>query len=655
MRGHYVNKAQASGDIMESPKNETPSGATRSSHVGRTLWRLTICTITVVAIASVLSVIPLRDRPLSAALSFLFAVLIASAFWGFRYAVFVSLFSALAFWWLLPPVGRFVTSDARNVYALVAFLVIGIVTSHLSASARKEALSANRSARELRDLIERIPIMALSVRPDGSTEFSSRRWHDYAGSSEYSTVSGGRESTIHPDDADEHSRKWQAALDSGQRFESEVRHRSASGEYRWFLMRAVPVRDQQGNVLKWYGTLTDIEDRKRTEQALRRSEAYLAEAEKLSHAGSWAFNASRIVYWSEENYRIWGFDPQRAPPDRETVLQRIHPEDRERVYELARNATLEGRDYAVEFRIVLPDGSIRYIHGLGHPILGARGELVEVVGTQLDVTERKRAERERERLRQLQADLAHMNRVTMMGELAASLAHEIKQPLAAAGMNASACMRWLRHEVPDVVEASEAASRVIRDANLAAEIVDRVRSLYQRGTPQRALVDVNEIIREMTKLLQHEAARRAVALRNELAEDLPRVLADRVQVQQVLMNLMLNGIEAMKDAPGELTVRSRRLDDGQVLIAVRDAGVGLPAEHLEQIFESFVTTKTDGTGMGLSISRTIVESHGGRLWASPNVERGATFQFTLPSESADVSRADAGQKVLRVAHDASAV
>jgi len=260
----------------------------------------------------------------------------------------------------------------------------------------------------------------------------------------------------------------------------------------------------------------------------------------------------------------------------------------------------------------------------------ARSETLAFV---LDLTERKRAEEERERLRQAQADLAYMSRVITVGELAASLAHEIKQPIAAAVLNAKTCVRWLKRDSPDVTEACEAASRTVRDATRAADIVDRVRSLYRRSTPQRELVDLNEIIQEMILLLHDEANRYSIPIRAELTPSLPKVTADRVQLQQVLMNLMLNGIEAMKDTGGELTVTSNRSEDGQLLISVSDSGVGFPIEESERIFKAFFTTKPQGTGMGLSISRTIVESHSGRLWASANTGRGATFHFSLPTEA----------------------
>ena len=278
----------------------------------------------------------------------------------------------------------------------------------------------------------------------------------------------------------------------------------------------------------------------------------------------------------------------------------------------------------------MADSSVKYVRAVAHPSTGENPESVVFVGAITDVTEHKRTEEERERLRQLEADLARMNRVSMMGELAASLAHEIKQPIAAALTSADACTRWLRREAPDVTEACEAASAVVAAVTRAAGIIDRVSSLYRRGTPERELVDLNEVIREMTVLLGDTANRSSISIRTELAPGVPRTTADRVQLQQVLMNLMRNAIEAMQDTGGELTVASKRSEDGQILISVSDSGIGLSVDEVERIFEAFFTTKPQGTGMGLSISLRIIASHGGRLWASPNTGRGATFQFTLP-------------------------
>jgi PAS domain S-box-containing protein len=364
-----------------------------------------------------------------------------------------------------------------------------------------------RHEKQLRDVIDTIPALAFSSSPDGKNEWVNRRWVEYSGLSKESSFGSGWQSMIHPDDLEEHVKKWQRSLASGEPFENESRRRSANGEYRWFLSRALPLRDAHGNILKWYGSLTDIEDR-------------------------------------------------------------------------------------------------------------------------------KQAELERERLRRLQADLAHVNRISMMGELTASLSHELKQPITAAITNANTCLRWLKRDQPDVEEAREATMRIVKDGNRAAEIINRLRSFYKKGSPpERELVDVNDVVGEMLVLLRSEANQNSVSMRTELSSDLPKVRADRVQLQQVCLNLMLNAIEAMKDTGGELTIRSGRSDDGQLQISVSDTGMGIPAEQADQIFGAFFTTKPDGSGMGLTISRSIIDSHGGRLWAGANAKRGATFYFTLPSES----------------------
>jgi signal transduction histidine kinase len=252
---------------------------------------------------------------------------------------------------------------------------------------------------------------------------------------------------------------------------------------------------------------------------------------------------------------------------------------------------------------------------------------IELVGAVTDVTERTRSE---EALRQMQDHLAHLNRVSTMGELTASLAHEIKQPIGAAVTNAGACLLLLGHQQPDLGEAREAASEMVKDARRAADIVDRVRLLFQKRSSQLEVADVNEIVGEMVVMLQNEANRHSVTMRTDLAEGLPKVMADRVQLQQALMNLMLNGIEAMRDGSGVLNIKSQLAEDGHLLISVTDSGIGLPAENTGKIFDAFFTTKSQGTGLGLAITRSIIEAHGGRIWATANPERGATFSFTLP-------------------------
>jgi signal transduction histidine kinase/CheY-like chemotaxis protein len=374
-------------------------------------------------------------------------------------------------------------------------------------------------------------------------------------------------------------------------------------------------------------------ERKKAEEALRRSEMYLAEAQRLSRTGSFGWGpVSGKIYWSDETYRIFECEPT-IKPTVQLVLDRTHPDDRMRLRQIIDRASIERREFTAEHRLLMADGTVKYVRAVAHPSTGEDPESFVFVGAVTDITERKRAEEERERLRQLEADLAHINRVSMMGELAASLAHEIKQPIAAAVINAGTCTQWLRRDAPDVTEASEAASAMVAAVTRAGGIIDRVSSLYRRGTPERELVDLNDIVREMSVLLGDTANRNAVSIRTELDPGIPTMIADRVQLQQVLMNLMLNGIEAMQDTGGELTVASKRTEDGRLLISVSDTGIGFSIDEAERIFEAFFTTKPQGTGMGLSISRRIIASHGGHLWASPNTGRGATFQFTLPVEA----------------------
>jgi PAS domain S-box-containing protein len=565
---------------------------------------------------------------------------------------------------------------------------------------------------------------------------------------------------IHPDDRGPIVADLERAMVEGCDVEAHFRVVLPDGSTRYMYGIGHPLVKPSGETGEFVGSVMDVSERKQAEQALRRSESYLAEAQRLSHTGSWAFDARKAIYWSEENFRIWGFDPQFGLPERESVLERIHPEDRARVLESVQNAVREKTDYTVEFRIVLPGGTIRHIHGLGHPVFSASGEVVEIVGSQLDITERKSVEeglrrseaylaeaqklthtgswvwdvakrralhiseewysiygfdpeegmltleqreqrihpddrvgqrqaieraineksdydieyrillpggsvrhlhsvghpvldasgnlvqfigtstditerrQAQEALRQARSDLARISRITTMGELTASVAHEVNQPIAAAVADANTCLRWLTRDQPDLEEAREAASRMAKDATRAADIIRRIRLLFKKGSPQRELVDVNEVVREMVVLLRSEATPYSVSIQTELAE-LPSILADRVQLQQVLMNLMINAVDAMKDVngPRELIIRSQGAEDGQVMVSISDTGVGLPRHQADQIFNAFFTTKTHGTGMGLRISRSIIESHGGRVWAADNSPRGASFCFTLPAKA----------------------
>jgi len=660
-------------------------------------------------------------------------------------------------------------SFLRLVGRVVAFAIDDNFNLRRAEVAQRELQRQNellqRSERELREVIETIPSMAWSAAPDGSADFFNGRWLAYAGLTADQAQGWGWTVAVHPDDLNVLVDYWRKIMVSSQSGEIEARLRRFDGVYRWFLFRATASLDDNGRVVKWYGTNTDIEERKRAEQALRRSEAYLAEAQRLTLTGSCAIDGTsrEILYWSEEMFRLFGFDRQQGLPMWDQWVQRIHPEDRDKFRMAGDRTFLNKVDCDVEFRIVQPDGTVKHIHGIGHPVLSRNGELVQVVGTMVDVTERrgaeeslrrnesylaqaqrlahigswawdatgrnavyvseewcriygfdpkdgmpsweqrlqrvhredrarfqltvdravaeksdyelefrilpphapgryihsvgrpilgssgelvqfvgvsmdvtesKQAEQEHERLRQELANLAHLNRVSTVGELTASLAHEIKQPIGAAVTNADACVRLLNRDQLDVPEAREAALEMAKDARRAAEIIDRVRSLYQKGSSQRETIDVNEVIGQMVVMLQNEANRHSVTIRTDLAEGLPTVMADRVQLQQVLLNLMLNGIEAIRDTSGELSIKSKLGDDSKLLISVTDTGVGLPTKNAGQIFDPFFTTKSQGTGLGLAIAQSIVESHGGRIWATENSDRGATFHFTLPSRLA---------------------
>jgi signal transduction histidine kinase len=371
-----------------------------------------------------------------------------------------------------------------------------------------------------------------------------------------------------------------------------------------------------------------VENLRRRSEALRESEAFLSEAQRLSHTGSFAWHVpSGEISWSDEMFRLFEYDPS-TKPSLDLVLQRIHPVDRPSFQHLTSGPRTEVSVGEDEFRLLMPDGRIKHIRALRTTGSEEYARTSTLVGSVMDVTQRKRAE---EALRQAQADLARVSRVTTMGELTANLAHEVNQPITAAVTNANACLRWLAADTPNLEEARAAARRIVNDGTRAAEIVSRTRQVFEKGAPDREPVDIDNVIRETITLLSGEAVRHAISVRQLLAAGFPEVMGDRIQLQQVVMNLIMNSIEALKEVEGarELVVKSQRSGDDEVLVSVSDSGVGLPPQGPEQLFDTFFTTKPHGTGMGLSISRSIVEAHGGRLWAEPREPRGAVFQFTL--------------------------
>jgi signal transduction histidine kinase len=408
------------------------------------------------------------------------------------------------------------------------------------------------------------------------------------------------------------------------------------GEIRYVRCVGIPVVED-GVFRGFHGTTMDVTEQELLTRELRREQAYFSDAQGMAHIGSWGYNliTQKLLHSSDENARLYGFDPSQGPIPSERFFATQHAEDAPLVNAVLERAVREGTDfYLDEYRIHHTDGSIRFLRAIGHR--NASGEPGEYVGVTMDITERKRAEEERERLRQLEAELEHINRVNMMGELAAALAHEIKQPIAASITSANALLRWLAHDPPDLERARATATRIEEDGNRAADVINSLQSFFRRGTPaKRQRVDLKEIIEEMTGLLRAEADRYSIRIESELDANIPNFLANRVQLQQVLLNLMLNAIEAMRDTGGELTIRAQANEDGKLLVSVSDSGVGLLAENSEQIFAPFHTTKSQGTGMGLTITRSIVESYGGRVWATANQNAGATFHFILPGETED--------------------
>jgi PAS domain S-box-containing protein len=441
---------------------------------------------------------------------------------------------------------------------------------------------------------------------------------------------------IHPEDRDKFKLAGDMALLKNLDCDVEFRIVKPDGTVRHIHGIGHPVLSPNGELVQVVGTMVDITERIRAEEALKRSETYLAQAQRVTNIGSWVFDTVRMtpVHLSTEWRRLQDFDPNNGMPTWEQRLQRIHPEDRARYEGAFNRAIAEKSDLDAEFRILLPDSTVRYIRSLGHPVLDALGEVTQMMGVIMDVTGSRQAEQEQERLRQELAHISHLNRISTIGELTASLAHEIKQPIGAAVTNAQACLQFLDGDRLNLIEAREAALEMAKDATRAAEIIDRVRSLYRKDSSHQEMVDVNDLIREMIVMLRDEANRHSVTTRTDLDEALPKVIADRVQLQQALMNLMLNGIEAMRDTTGELSVKSRVAENCQLLVSVTDAGVGLPTIKTDQIFNAFFTTKPHGTGLGLAITRSIIESHGGRVWATANSGRGTTFHFTLPQQRA---------------------
>jgi C4-dicarboxylate-specific signal transduction histidine kinase len=369
--------------------------------------------------------------------------------------------------------------------------------------------------------------------------------------------------------------------------------------------------------------------RKEAATEVASKEAYLAEAQRLSHTGSFGWSAASGFVWSDETFRIFELD-RAAAPTVEAIIQRTHPEDRERVQEFIERASRGGGDWDVEHRLLMPDGAVKSLHVVVHAVRDGAGVL-SFVGAVMDVTAAKRAE---EAVQAAQAELAHVARMTTLGELTAWIAHEVNQPLAGIVTNGTACLQWLGQKNPALDEARSSVEDMISDAQRAGDVILEIRALSRKSAPKRAPLDINDLIQGVVRLVTREAQAHGASVRLDLAPALPAVVADRVQLQQVVINLVINAIQAMASVtarPRELSIRSRQNEAGHVRIEVADSGHGIGSTNLDQLFKAFFTTKPAGMGMGLSICRSIIEAHGGNVWASDNTPSGAVFHFTLPA------------------------
>ncbi|MBN3751957.1 PAS domain S-box protein [Paraburkholderia sp. Tr-20389] len=485
-----------------------------------------------------------------------------------------------------------------------------------------------RQQEELRATIDAIPGMVWSSSRDGELSYINRRWNELG-----ITLAGNSgevwTSIVHPDDWSAMHAAWRGAIATGKPFENVARIRQSNGAYRWMHIGAEPLRDQDGRILRWYGVNTDIEERKQAEQALERSEAFLSDAQRLSRTGSIATRLpAGDMWWSDEVYRIFEYSPDYMPA-MQLILARTHPDDLARVRD-AYAAGLSGAPYVdVEHRLQMPDGRIKYVHYVAH-LAVPQSANIEYVGALMDVTERQLAQ---DALDRSTAELAHVTRVTMLGELAASIAHEVTQPLAAIVTAGDAATRWLNRAKPDLGEVGQSISQMVRDAKRASDVIRQIRAMAQKRDPSQAVLDLNGIVRESIELVRRELDAARVELEASYAEPPLFVCGDRVQLQQVVINLVMNGVQAMAGVTGRarhMRIGTRRVDGHYGQVAVEDSGTGISGESVGRLFNAFFTTKADGMGMGLSICRSIVEAHGGRIWAESEEGRGATMQFVLP-------------------------
>ncbi len=593
----------------------------------------------VVSAKSFAAMVETRLGLANAAFIYLIAIVLLSLMGGlFASAIlFITAVEGLNYFFA-PPIFDFRVAYASDAVMVTAFLLTSLIVTGLVGRLRKQtdaALKAQgrgeQAEGETRLAINALSAMVCRTQPDGAAEFFNQAWLDYTGLSMDQALGWGWIRNVHPDDAASLADKWRAIRVSEVRGDIEMRLRHFDGEYRWFLFRAEPLRDEVGRIIKWYGTCIDIEDQKRTEIARQESEQRFRDYAET--ASDWLWETGPDHTFVRTSEQVGAVAELRLGMARWDFATDIEEEpEKWRLHIAALEARQLFRDF--RYRTTRGDGSALYIATSGKPFFDQQGRFLGYRGGSSDVTAAVRAAQAEEALRTAQADLAHVTRVTMLGELTASIAHEVNQPLTAIVANGEACLRWLSRETPNLDEARRNVERIINDGTRAGDVIRRVRALANKTDTEKVPLDINSVVNEVISLVQRELFRHRVPLRMELSPGLPMVLADRVQLQQVIINLVINGIEAMQlvaDRPRDLVIGSRQDDAHQVLVTVKDCGVGIPAENADRLFTAFFTSKSSGMGIGLSICRSIVEAHGGRLWASRNVGPGATFQFTLPA------------------------
>jgi PAS domain S-box-containing protein len=526
-------------------------------------------------------------------------------------------------------VGHPVVNAAGEVFELFG-TAIDITEQHETRTALETAVAdLRKSEDQLRDIINTIPTLAWSARPDGYAEFFNRRWLDYTGLSADNARDRGWMVAIFPDDVNVVVDYWSSILCSGEPGEIEARLRRFDGEYRWFLFRCSPLREESGRLVKWYGTNIDIEDRRRAEETVRERERDLALIIETIPALVWcAAPEGELTYVNRRILEYTGVTL--ASLAQHGWVSFLHADDVDPTLRAWSHAVATGQPHEIQYRLRRHDGAYRWFHVLGQLVRDSEGHTTRWYGLLIDIDDRKNME---EALRSTQTRLSRATQIATVGEFAASIAHEINQPLAAVVANGHACLRWLSAQPPSLFKAHEAAERIVRDGKEAGEVVRRIRALFNHAEVEQVALDLNEIIGEVLHILDGETRKRRVAVETDLEDGLARVAGDRVQLQQVLFNLLLNGLEAMDpviDRPKKLFIRSKRQSPQTILVEVRDYGVGL--QDSEKVFEAFFTTKENGMGMGLAICRSIIEAHHGRLWATRGEQAGASFCFTLPAQ-----------------------